>query len=78
MGELGDTKVFGESPARLSDLVKVLMDVFQQPGGCEPGTAVLAARTLGHLVRAGGPLMADVVEEQVRRQIRAIGIIVSN
>lgn len=66
IGELAGTKVFGESPARLSDLVKVLMDVFQQPGGgYEVHTLQLAAHTLGQLVRAGGALMADVVEEQV-------------
>ena len=76
VGELADTRVFGESPARLSDLVRLLMEVVQTPGGCEAVTMALAARTLGHLVRAGGPLMADVVEEQVRgrgRQGESVG-----
>ena len=61
--ELAQTRVFAQSPPRLSDLVKVLMEAFQ--AGAEVHTMRAAAATLGRLVRAGGPLMADVVEEQV-------------
>lgn len=60
----------GESTPRLADLVKLLSDAFA-PSSDE---AVLraAARTLGHLVAAGGALMADVVEEQARRCARVM------
>ena len=64
--ELAETKVFGESAARLSDLVKVLMDIFVFQPVTEQQTMELAARSLGRLVGTGGALMADVVEEQVR------------
>ena len=63
--ELAATKVFSGSAARLSDLVRALMDVFQAT--TEVHTMHAAAATLGRLVKAGGPLMADVVEEQVGR-----------
>jgi len=33
----------------------------------------VAAQTLGHLVRSGGPMMADVVERQVRRWVWGCG-----
>jgi hypothetical protein len=33
----------------------------------------VAATTLGHLVRSGGPMMADVVERQVRRVAGSCG-----
>lgn len=56
-------QVFCQSAARLSDLVKVLMEAFQAT--TEVHTMHAAAATLGRLVKAGGPLMADVVEEQV-------------
>lgn len=61
--ELASTKVFSASASRLSDLVKTLMEVFQAT--TEVHTMQAAAITLGHLVKAGGALMADVVEEQV-------------
>lgn len=61
--ELASTKVFSGSAARLSDLVKALMEVFQAT--TEVHTMQAAAATLGNLVKAGGALMADVVEEQV-------------
>ncbi|KAI3435635.1 hypothetical protein D9Q98_001694 [Chlorella vulgaris] len=66
--ELASTKVFSGSAARLSDLVKALMEVFQAT--TEVHTMQAAAATLGNLVKAGGALMADVVEEQVRRGIQ--------
>ena len=61
--ELAATKVFSQSAARLSDLVKLLNEVFQAT--TEVPTMQAAAATLGRLVKAGGALMADVVEEQV-------------
>lgn len=66
--ELAATKVFSSSAARLSDLVKLVMDAFAST--TEVHTMMAAAATLGHLVKAGGPLMADVVEEQVKRGIQ--------
>ena len=62
--ELGQTKVFGGSAARLADLVKILMDAFQPT--TDQQCMEVAAKTLGHLVSTGGALMADVVEEQAR------------
>ena len=65
--ELADARVFADSAARLSELVKVLMEAFAP----QNDTVVLeaAASALGHLVRGGGALMADVVEEQVKKGI---------
>ena len=60
---LAATQVFCQSAARLSDLVRVLMEAFQ--ASTEVQTMHAAAATLGRLVKAGGPLMADIVEEQV-------------
>jgi FKBP12-rapamycin complex-associated protein len=66
--ELAHTKVFCQSAARLSDLMRVLMEAFQAT--TEVQTMHAAAATLGRLVKAGGPLMADIVEEQVKRGIQ--------
>lgn len=55
--------MFCQSAARLSDLVRVLMEAFQ--ASTEVQTMHAAAATLGRLVKTGGPLMADIVEEQV-------------
>jgi hypothetical protein len=67
--ELAATRAFSSSAARLSDLVRTLMEVFT--ASTEVHTMQAGAATLGHLVKAGGPLMADVVEEQVRRLLCA-------
>lgn len=61
--ELAGSKMYSGSPARLADLVKLLMEVFQPAS--DQQLMDFAARTLGHTVKAGGALMAGVVEEQV-------------
>lgn len=61
--ELASTKVFSQSAARLGELVKLAMEAFQAT--TEVHTMQAAAATLGRIVKAGGALMADVVEEQV-------------
>lgn len=61
--ELAGSKMYSGSPARLADLVKLLMEVFQPAS--DQQLMEFAARTLGHTVKAGGALMAGVVEEQV-------------
>eukprot|EP00887_Chlorella_sp_A99_P006163 scaffold3.g6163.t1 len=66
--ELGESKTFSESTPRLADLVKLLSDAFSP--STDQHTMEVAARTLGHLVLAGGALMADEVEEQVKRGIQ--------
>ncbi|KAL6771425.1 TOR1 [Auxenochlorella protothecoides x Auxenochlorella symbiontica] len=62
--ELAGSKMYSGSPARLADLVKLLMEVFQPAS--DQQLMEFAARTLGHTVKAGGALMAGVVEEQVK------------
>ncbi|KDD73785.1 hypothetical protein H632_c1839p0, partial [Helicosporidium sp. ATCC 50920] len=62
--ELAGSKVFGGSASRLSDLVKLVMESFQP--NTDQHTMEVAAHTLGAVVRTGGPLMAGVVEEQVK------------
>lgn len=64
--ELASTKVFSQSAARLGELVKLAMEAFQAT--TEVHTMQAAAATLGRIVKAGGALMADVVEEQVGSQ----------
>lgn len=66
--ELAESKTFSESTPRLADLVKLLSDAFAP--STDQHIMEVAARTLGHLVLAGGALMADVVEEQVKRGIQ--------
>ncbi|KAL4435039.1 hypothetical protein ABPG77_003864 [Micractinium sp. CCAP 211/92] len=66
--ELASTKVFSQSAARLGELVKLAMEAFQAT--TEAHTMQAAAATLGRIVKAGGALMADVVEEQVKRGIQ--------
>ena len=62
--ELGGTKAFGDSSSRLSELIRMLMEVFE--AGTDLFTMEYAAATLGRLVRAGGSAISDVVEEQVK------------
>lgn len=69
--ELSGSKLYSTSPARLSDLVKMLMEVFQLSS--DQNTMEVAAKALGQTVKAGGALMAGVVEEQVRRGVGGLG-----
>ncbi len=71
--ELASTKVFSQSAARLGELVKLAMEAFQAT--TEAHTMQAAAATLGRIVKAGGALMADVVEEQVGGRLVAAGAV---
>jgi len=68
--ELAFTAVYGESPNRLAELVTMLEeDFFQRCSGVEPYILEIGARTLGHLVRVGGTLMADKVDLSIANSI---------
>ena len=57
-------QLLGEDAAKTSHFAAYLCEVFQP--GTEPLTMEVAAATLGHLVRSGGALTADIVEVEVR------------
>ena len=66
--ELGETKSFGESTSRLSDLIRGLMEAFGPYTDVK--TMQLASETLGRLVIQGGVGVSDVVEDQVQHGLQ--------
>ena len=81
--ELGETKVFGDSMSRLSDLIRILMDAFvfgntvadsdgsiRRDAQMDLKTMRLASEVLGRLVTIGGVGVSDVVAEQVQSSIQ--------
>ena len=52
---------------KINRFATYLRDVFTP--NCEPQLAVAASRALGHLVRVGGALTADIVELEVKRSL---------
>ena len=62
--ELGETKAFGDSMNRLSDLIRILMDAFGPSADAK--SMQMASEVLGHLVTIGGVGVSDVVDEQVQ------------
>lgn len=62
--ELCDVKLAGENAAKLSKFASFLKKVLE--GDTEPQIKALAASTLGQLVRSGGALTAEIVENQVQ------------
>lgn len=64
LDELGETKTFGESMSRLSELIRLVMDAF----GPNPDvrSMQMASEVLGRLVSQGGVGVSDVVDEQVQ------------
>ncbi|BDA44527.1 Serine/threonine-protein kinase TOR [Coccomyxa sp. Obi] len=69
--ELIDVKLLGEDAAKTSYFASYLREVFQP--NTDPMTMEVAASTLGHLVKSGGALTADIVEFEVRRAIEWLG-----
>ncbi|KAK9806315.1 hypothetical protein WJX72_010074 [[Myrmecia] bisecta] len=65
--ELIDVKLMGESAAKISNFALYLKEAFVPT--TEPVVLEVAAATLGHLVKSGGALTADIVEEQVKKAI---------
>lgn len=57
-------QIVGENASKISRFAGYLRDVFQPT--TDLATIELASQTLGHLVRSGGALTADVVESEVR------------
>ena len=57
-------QLLGEDAAKTAHFASNLRDVFQP--STEPLTMEVAAAALGHLVRSGGALTADVVEFEAR------------
>eukprot|EP00854_Cymbomonas_tetramitiformis_P013611 gene13611-16092_t len=62
--ELIDVQL-GENATKISRFANYLRDIFQP--NIDTATMIAAAQALGHLVRAGGALTADVVEFEVKR-----------
>lgn len=60
----GGLQLLGEDALKTSNFAKYLREVFQP--GTDPMTMEVAAATLGHLVKSGGALTADIVEFEVR------------
>jgi FKBP12-rapamycin complex-associated protein len=56
-------QLMGEDAAKVSHFATYLREVFQP--GTEPMIMEVAAATLGHLVKSGGALTADIVEFEV-------------
>lgn len=57
-------QLLGEDAAKTAHFASNLREVFQP--STEPLTMEVAAAALGHLVRSGGALTADVVEFEAR------------
>lgn len=66
--ELGETKLFGDSMNRLSDLIRILMDAFSSNSDLK--AMKMASEVLGRLVTTGGVGVSDVVDEQVQTSIK--------
>ena len=62
-----DVSLVGENATKIARFANYLRDVFQP--STDYTTMVLSARALGHLVRTGGPMTADVVTFEVRRAL---------
>lgn len=56
-------QLLGEDAAKTTNFAAYLREVFHPT--TEPVTMEVAASTLGHLVRSGGALTADIVETEV-------------
>ena len=56
-------QLLGEDAAKTTNFAAYLREVFHPT--TEPVTMEVAANTLGHLVRSGGALTADIVETEV-------------
>ena len=56
-------QLLGEDAAKTTNFAAYLREVFHPT--TEPVTMEVAANTLGHLVRSGGALKADIVETEV-------------
>ncbi len=56
-------QLLGEDAAKTTNFAAYLREVFHPT--TEPMTMEVAAGTLGHLVRSGGALTADIVETEV-------------
>lgn len=67
--ELMDSKVLGETAAKVSHFAKFLKEIFQNQ--TDRTTLEAAARVEGHVVKSGGPLAADVVDNEVRMCVLA-------
>eukprot|EP00891_Asterochloris_glomerata_P006787 jgi/Astpho2/6787/fgenesh1_pm.00103_%23_6_t len=65
--ELIDVRLSGERSAMVGHFAGYLHNVFHP--STDEKTLEVAADTMGHLVRVGGPLTADVVEFEVRRAL---------
>lgn len=65
--ELMDSKVLGETAAKVSHFAKFLKEIFQNQ--TDRTTLEAAARVEGHVVKSGGPLAADVVDNEVRAAV---------
>lgn len=59
-------QLLGEDAAKTAHFASNLREVFQP--STEPLTMEVAAAALGHLVRSGGALTADVVEFEARNR----------
>ena len=57
-------QLLGEDAAKTAHFAKALREVFQP--STDPLTMEVAAATLGHLVKSGGALTADIVEFEAR------------
>ncbi len=57
-------QLLGEDAAKTSYFASYLREVFQP--NTDPMTMEVAASTLGHLVKSGGALTADIVEFEAR------------
>ena len=62
-----DVSLLGENATKISRFANYLRDVFQP--STDALTLAAAAKALGHLVRSGGPVAADVVEFEVKRAL---------
>ena len=62
-----DVSILGENATKVSRFANYLRDVFQP--GTDALTMSAAAKALGHLVRSGGSVTADVVEFEIKRAL---------
>ncbi|KAK9863722.1 hypothetical protein WJX84_006709 [Apatococcus fuscideae] len=65
--ELLDTKLLEETASKVTNFTGFLQEVFQP--STDAVTLEHAARSLGQLVRMGGPLTTDTVETEIRRSL---------